>query len=137
MLPLYFLSITTNLIMGLILAFFDKSQKFEDATEEKAAHPILRDTTFLLLLTIFAGFTAIAKLLSPVGTNIIIIGDLLPVLSGVAGTIIFLGRYLNALQNPKKLPEFFNILINSDVIIGYVCIATAALHLLFSPFIFL
>ncbi len=137
MLPFYFLSITTTLIMGLILAFFDKSKKGEDQETSEAKHPILRDSTFLLLLTIFSAFTAIAKMLSPVGSNIVILGDLLPVLSGLAGSIIFLGRYLNSLQEPKSLPSFLNLLINYDEIIGYICIATAGLHLLFSTFIFL
>ncbi len=132
-LPFYFLSITTMLIMGLILAFFDKSKKSEDQAESEAKHPILRDSTFLLLLTIFSGFTAISKMISPVASNIVIIGDLLPVIAGLAGTIIFLGRYLNSLQNPKKLPAFLNVLVNYDEIIGYVCITTAVLHLLFSP----
>ncbi len=117
--------------MGLILAFLDKSSKESEVTS------FLRDQTFLLLLTVFSGFTAISKMISPVGTNIIIIGDLLPVIAGLAGTIIFLNRYLNSMQNPKKLPAFFDILIKNDAIVGYVCLATAVLHLLFSPAIFL
>ena len=137
MLPFYFLSITTNLIMGLILAFFDKTVKGGEPADHENKYPILRDSTFLLLITIFSGFTAISKMLSPVGTNIIILGDFLPVAAGLAGSIVFLGRFLESNANITSVPEFFGFLKNYDELIGYVCLASAALHLLFSKAILL
>ena len=133
MLPFYFLSITTNLIMGLILVFFDKTVRGDEPADRENRYPVLRDSTFLLLLTIFSGFTAISKMLSPVGTNIVILGDFLPVL---AGSIVFLGRYLESNSN-ITLPDFFGLVKNYDEIIGYVCLASSVLHLLFSKAIFL
>lgn len=137
MLPFYFLSITTNLIMGLILVFFDKTVRGDEPADLENKYPVLRDTTFLLLLTIFSGFTAISKMLSPVGTNIVILGDFLPVVAGLAGAIVFLGRYLESNENVTSLPDFFGLVKNYDEIIGYVCLASSALHLLFSKAIFL
>jgi len=136
MLPFYFLSITTNLIMGLILVFFDKTVRGDEPADRENRYPVLRDATFLLLLTIFSGFTAISKMLSPVGTNIVILGDFLPVVAGLAGSIVFLGRYLESNSN-ITLPDFFGLVKNYDEIIGYVCLASSVLHLLFSKAIFL
>ncbi|WP_024468179.1 hypothetical protein [Treponema pedis] len=137
MLPFYFLSIATNLIMGLILAFFDKTKKGDEPADREIPFPFMRESTFLLLITIFSGFTAISKLLTPVGTNIIILGDFIPVVAGLAGSAVFLGRYLESLPNTKTLPDFFNILKNYDEIIAYACLFAAGSHLLFSRFIFL
>ena len=136
MLPFYFLSITTNLIMGLILVFFDKTVRGDEPADRENRYPVLRDSTFLLLLTIFSGFTAISKMLSPVGTNIVILGDFLPVVAGLAGSRVFLGRYLESNSN-ITLPDFFGLVKNYDEIIGYVCLASSVLHLLFSKAIFL
>ena len=136
MLPFYFLSITTNLIMGLILVFFDKTVRGDEPADRENRYPVLRDSTFLLLLTIFSGFTATSKMLSPVGTNIVILGDFLPVVAGLAGSIVFLGRYLESNSN-ITLPDFFGLVQNYDEIIGYVCLASSVLHLLFSKAIFL
>ncbi len=131
MLPFYFLSVATTLIMGLVLAFFDKSKRGDEPADKEIKYPILRDSTFLFLLTIFSGFTAISKMLSPVGPNIMIIGDLLPVLAGLSGTTVFLGRYLESLSEPKALPDVLGIFKTYDEIIGYLCLASSILHLLF------
>ncbi len=137
MLPFYFLSIATNLIMGLILAFFDKSKKGDEPADREIPFPFMRESTFLLVVIIFSAFTAVSKLLTPVGSNIIILGDFIPVVAGLAGSAVFLGRYLESLPNAKTLPDFFAILKNYDEIVGYVCLFAAGSHLLFSKFIFL
>ncbi|UTY28595.1 hypothetical protein [Treponema putidum] len=135
MLPFYFLSITTNLIMGLILVFFDRTVRGDEPADRENKYPVLREPTFLLLVTIFSGFTAISKMLSPIGTNIVILGDFLPVVAGLAGSIVFLGRYLESIS--ASLPDFFGLVKNYDEIIGYVCLASSVLHLLFSKVIFI
>ncbi len=137
MLPFYYLSITTNLIMGLVLVFFDKSKKGIEPADREIKYPVLKDTTFLLLITIFSGFTAISKMLSPVGTNIIILGDFVPVIAGLAGAIVFLGRYLKSLPQQKRLPDFFNFIVDYDEIVGFVCLFAAGMHLLFPKVMFL
>lgn len=137
MLPFYFLSITTNLIIGLVLVFFDKTKKGEEPADREVKYPIFRETTFLLIVMIFSGFTAISKLLSPIGAHLPILGDFFPAISGLAGTVVFLGRYLETFPTVKFLPDFFQLVKNYDDIIGYVCLAASILHLFFSEFIFL
>jgi len=56
--------------------------------------------------------------------------------AGLAGSIVFLGRYLESNSN-INLPDFFGLVKNYDEIIGYVCLASSVLHLLFSKAIFL
>lgn len=131
MLPFYFLSVATTLIMGLVLAFFDKSKNGDEPADNEVRYPILRDSTFLFLITVFSGFTAVLKVLSPVAPNIIIIGDFIPVIAGLSGTIVFLQRYLESRPEPKTLPEFFHIFKTYDEIVGYLCLTSSILHLLF------
>ena len=121
MLPFYFLSVATTLIMGLVLAFFDKSKNGDEPADNEVRYPILRDSTFLFLITVFSGFTAVLK----------IIGDFIPVIAGLSGTIVFLQRYLESRPEPKTLPEFFHIFKTYDEIVGYLCLTSSILHLLF------
>ena len=131
-LPFYWLSITTNLVMGSILSFFD--------TEEASyndRYPFLRDMTFLLILVIFSGTAAVFKLLTPVGGQLPIFGDILPALSGAAGSLIFFSSWWSIAHPEKLLPALFGHLTGFRKLIGYFCLASAILHLFFSPVLFL
>ncbi len=137
MLPFYFLSVATTLIMGLILTFLDKPKNDDSGEDFEGKYPILKDPTFLILLTIFSGFTAVSKMLSPVDSRIIIAGDLIPVIAGLSGSIVFLLRFLDTKTEQPNLPEFLTAFKNYEEIIGYLCLASAVLHLLFSKTLFL
>ncbi|MGP1577529.1 MAG: hypothetical protein ACTTH7_08660 [Treponema sp.] len=131
-LPFYWLSITTNLVMGVVLSFFN-----DEETSYTDRYPFLQDMTFLLILVIFSGTAAVFKLLTPVGGQLPIIGDLAPAVSGSAGTLIFFNRWWVIAHPEKLLPAFFEKLTGLRKIIGYSCLAAAILHLFFSPVLFL
>jgi len=102
MLPFYFLSVTTNLIMGGILVLSAK-----DKEEFAIKYPLLNDPTFLLVLLIFSGISAVFKLLSPVAGNMPVIGDIIPALSGILGCIVLFDRWIKASGNQLTPPAFF------------------------------
>ena len=132
MLPFYFLSVTTNLMMGGILLLSAK-----DKEEFSIKYPLLNDPTFLLVLLIFSGISAVFKLLSPVEGNTPIIGDIVPVLSGVLGCIVFFERWVKASENQLTLPPFFARILTFEQPIGFFCLFAGVTHLLFSSVLFL
>ena len=132
MLPFYFLSVTTNLMMGGILLLSAK-----DKEEFSIKYPLLNDPTFLLVLLIFSGISAVFKLLSPVEGNTPIIGDIVPALSGVLGCIVFFVRWVKASENQLTLPPFFARILTFEQPIGFFCLFAGVTHLLFSSVLFL
>ena len=132
MLPFYFLSVTTNLMMGGILLL-----SAQDKEEFSIKYPLLNDPTFLLVLLIFSGISAVFKLLSPVEGNTPIIGDIVPALSGVLGCIVFFERWVKASENQLTLPPFFARILTFEQPIGFFCLFAGVTHLLFSSVLFL
>lgn len=132
MLPFYFLSVTTNLMMGGILLLSAK-----DKEEFSIKYPLLNNPTFLLVLLIFSGISAVFKLLSPVEGNTPIIGDIVPALSGVLGCIVFFERWVKASENQLTLPPFFARILTFEQPIGFFCLFAGVTHLLFSSVLFL
>ena len=132
MLPFYFLSVTTNLIMGGVLVLSAK-----DKEEFTIKYPLLNDPTFLLVLLIFSGISAVFKLLSPVAGNMPVIGDIIPALSGILGCIVFFDRWVKASGNQLTLPAFFARILNFEQPIGVLCLFAGVTHLLFSHALFL
>ena len=132
MLPFYLLSVTTNLMMGGILLLSAK-----DKEEFSIKYPLLNDPTFLLVLLIFSGISAVFKLLSPVEGNTPIIGDIVPALSGVLGCIVFFERWVKASENQLTLPPFFARILTFEQPIGFLCLFAGVTHLLFSSVLFL
>ena len=132
MLPFYYLSVTTNLMMGGVLILSAK-----DKDEFNIKYPLLNDPTFLLVLLIFSGISAVCKLLSSVAGNTPIVGDIIPALSGILGCIIFFDRWLKASKNQLTLPPFFTRIFTFEQPIGFFCLCAGVTHLLFSQVLFL
>ncbi len=132
MLPFYYLSVTTNLMMGGILILSAK-----DKEDYNIKYPLLNDPTFLLVLLIFSGISAVCKLLSPVAGNTPIVGDIIPALSGILGCIIFFDRWLKASKNQLTFPPFFTRIFTFEQPIGFFCLFAGVTHLLFSQVLFL
>ncbi|EEV20507.1 hypothetical protein E4N71_09070 [Treponema vincentii] len=132
MLPFYYLSVTTNLMMGGILILSAK-----DKEEFNIKYPLLNDPTFLLVLLIFSGISAVFKLLSPVGGSVPLVGDIIPALSGLFGGVVFFDRWLKASENQMTLPPFLAPILNFEQPIGIFCLFAGITHLLFSQVLFL
>lgn len=132
MLPFYFLSVITNLIMGGILLLSAK-----DKEDFSIKYPLLNDPTFLLVLLIFSGISAVFKLLSPIGGTVPLIGDIIPALSGIFGCIVFFDRWIKASEKQLTLPPFFTRILTFEQPIGFFCLFAGVTHLLFSQVLFL
>jgi len=132
MLPFYYLSVTTNLMMGTILVLSAKNKE-----EFTIKYPFLSDSTFLLVLLIFSGISAVFKLLSPIAGTTPLVGDIIPALSGILGCIVFFDRWLKASENQLTLPLFFTRILNFEQPIGFFCLFAGITHLLFSQVLFL
>ena len=132
MLPFYYLSVTTNLMMGAILVLSAKNKE-----EFNIKYPFLSDPTFLLVLLIFSGISAVFKLLSPIGGTAPLVGDIIPALSGLLGCIVFFDRWLKVSENQLALPVFFTRILNFEQPIGFFCLFAGITHLLFSQVLFL
>ena len=132
MLPFYYLSVTTNLMMGGILILSAK-----DKDEFNNKYPLLNDPTFLLVLLIFSGISAVFKLLSPIAGNTPVVGDIIPALSGILGCIVFFDRWLKVSENHLTLSPFFTRILTFEQPIGFFCLFAGVTHLLFSQVLFL
>ena len=132
MLPFYYLSVTTNLMMGGILILSAK-----DKDEFNIKYPLLNDPTFLLVLLIFSGISAVFKLLSPVAGDTPLVGDIIPALSGILGCIVFFDRWLKVSENHLTLSPFFTRILTFEQPIGFFCLFAGVAHLLFSQVLFL
>ena len=132
MLPFYYLSVTTNLMMGAILVLSAKNKE-----EFNIRYPFLGEPTFLLVLLIFSGISAVFKLLSPIAGTAPLVGDIIPALSGFLGCIVFFDRWLKASENQMTLPPFFTRILNFEQPLGFFCLFAGITHLLFSQVLFL
>lgn len=132
MLPFYYLSVTTNLVMGIILVL---SARDKEAFSVK--YPFAQEPTFLLVLLIFSGIASVFKLLSPVAGSYPIVGDIIPALSGLLGCVVFFDRWTQATESTMSLPSFMTRILDFEQIIGFCCLFTGITHLLFSQVLFL
>lgn len=132
MLPFYYLSVTTNLVMGIIIVLSAK-----DKEEFVIKYPVFGDATFLLVLLIFSGISAMFKLLSPIAGTTPFVGDIIPAISGLLGTLVFFNRWLKASDTSLALPPFFTKILTYEQPIGFFCLFSGLTHLLFSQVLFL
>ena len=124
MLQFYFLSIFFNLLTGFVL-FNEKKQIIELS--------VLQDKAFRIVLGVITGVTGVIKLFVVVKTSVVILGDFIPAIAGIAGGITLFLQGDN-----EKMPEWFNkIFVTNKFIVGIVCLAVALLHFVFPGAMFL
>jgi hypothetical protein len=136
MIQFYFLSILLNGLTGYILGFGGDEP---DSSIETVVRPSVNNSTFRLILGILAAVTGLLKLLSPTEGDIPLIGDLVPAVLGLgAGFILIFGYYreLSTVESEKvnRIAEF---LLRHKKWMGFVLLASAALHFLFPKALFL
>lgn len=132
MLPFYYLSVTTNLVMGAIIVFSVKNKE-----EYAIKYPFLVDPTFLLVLLIFSGIAAVFKLLSPIAGTVPLVGDIIPSLSGLLGCVVVFDRWLKTSDTHLSLAPLFVRILTFEQPIGFFCLFAGITHLLFSQVLFL
>ena len=124
MLQFYFLSVFFNLFTGFLLVNDNKQIINLD---------LLKERVFRIVLGAVCAITGIIKLFVVVRTSAIIVGDLIPALSGFIG-----GLCLIIPDTQIKLPEWFNkVFLTNKLIVGFVCLGAAFLHFIFPGALFL
>lgn len=169
MLQFYFLSVLLNVVTGLVLVYatdFNKQTPDEgDAAgqtqpaEKEAAqqggsgvqtkidrfgkiigsNSFFDDMTFRLVLGILTGLVGIMKLLSVVQNDMPVIGDLIPALAGMCGSVCILLEYYKFRTTlephvPSFIKSFFE---GGRKYIGVFCVAAGLLHFIFPKVLFL
>ncbi len=130
MIQIYFLSILSNLLAGLVLSSEHYSEKFEGFAAVRdffSGKPGLRVT-----IGIVSFITGFLKLLSVTKGDVPVVGDILPALSGlVLGVGLLFDRYKERSTVPSKALETADkILLRHKSIYGSVGILVAVLHFL-------
>ena len=138
MIQLYLLSVLLNGFIGFLLVFADagKSDSIESSMKFSIA-----SGSFRLILGILAAIIGILKLLSPVGGQIPILGDLVPALTNIAaGFIIIFGFYReqsSRIDSEGQLDRIGDTFLRYKKAAGIAMLAVAALHFLFPTALFL
>ena len=124
MLQFYFLSVFFNLFAGFVLVN-EKKQIIEIS--------IFKERVFRIVLGVLAAVTGFIKLFVVVKTSVVILGDFIPAVAGVAGGITLLIQE----GEQKFAPWFEKIFVTNKYIVGIACLCAALLHFVFPGAMFL
>ncbi|MBQ0168121.1 MAG: hypothetical protein KBT02_13530 [Treponema sp.] len=122
MMQVYFLSVLFNAAAGLILI-----------TGERSNDTLLSNKSFRLVTGICTLVTGFLKLFIIAQPDIIILGDLLPAVAGLAGGANILIDYYREYTTVEiSLSAFFHkLFITGRKYVGIICIIISVLHFLF------
>jgi len=135
MIQLYFLSILCNGLSGYLLFAGNENEAVEKTR--------LSNPTYHLVLGILSAVVGVLKLLSPNADKILILGDLLPSVSGLAaGFLLIFGIYRQDSSSTSQtetssLNTLGLSLLRFRKSIGLGLLAVALLHFLFPQTLFL
>jgi hypothetical protein len=131
MLPVYFLSIFLNGLLGYLLAF---------GKDDAEGWPFkFNAETLWLIIGGLSFITGILKILSPVTGNVPIVGDLIPALANLGGGFILIFEFYRrhstiASMAADRLGELIE---KNKRMTGFICLGAAALHFIFYSVLFL
>jgi hypothetical protein len=130
MIQFYFLSILLNALTGYLLVMENDTG---DSTLETVFRFSLKNETIRLALGILTMLMGLLKILSSVQGDIPVIGDLIPALAGLgAGFLLVLEYYRGRSgQDSEKTEKVEGILVKHRRWVGFIALASAALHFLF------
>lgn len=124
MLQFYFLSVFLNLFAGFVLV---------NRKKNIIQLSILEERGFCIVLGVICALTGVIKLFVVVNTSVVIFGDFIPALAGMAG-----GLMLFIKDDDEKLPEWIRrFFVPNGFIVGIVCLCAALLHFVFPGAMFL
>lgn len=149
MMQMYFLSIVFNVIAGLILlntkqnsekeVESDKKQKLiQDVNKKLASNEVLSNKTFTLVIGILSLLTGIIKFFCVAKGGLLILGDLIPAVTGIAvGFAILLHYYLSTATTESNLPKFLQVVFIDNIYwVGITSIVVAVLHFIMPGVLF-
>lgn len=122
MFQVYFLSVLTNIFVGLFLI---NENKIEDSQKFSSKKPMI--TLILGLVTLIVG---IVKLFVVAQPDIVFIGDLLPSIAGICGGLCLIINYL-ILYSKNQInlkPMVQKIFVDWKKIIGFSTLVIGILH---------
>jgi uncharacterized membrane-anchored protein len=130
MIQFYFLSILFNAVTGYILC---SERKEDEVSLDMGLKVSFHSDTFRLILGILTMLTGLLKLLSATQGDIPVIGDLIPAIVGFGAGFILVFEYYNSRSslNTEKAEKFVLFLEFNKKWMGFIAIASAALHFLF------
>jgi uncharacterized membrane-anchored protein len=130
MIQFYFLSILFNAVTGYILSI---EQKEDEGSLDTGLKFSFRNDTFRLVLGILTMLVGLLKLLSATRGDIPVVGDLVPAIVGFGAGFTLIFEYYNSRSalNTEKTDKLALFLEHNKKWIGFIAIASAALHFLF------
>jgi len=130
MLQFYFLSIATNLIGGFILASDKIIEKFPNLT---AFAELFKKNSSKMMLGIFTIIFGVFKILSVTKGDIIVVGDIIPALSGIiVGSTLAVESYkMRSTVSTPAVERLDNVFVKNKSLIGIAGIIIGLLHFLF------
>jgi len=133
MLPIYFLSIALNALVGYILVFG------REEAESGTLSLNLDSETTRLLIGVLAAVMGLLKILSPVAGNIPVVGDLIPALAGLGGGFILAFEYFRRRNTvySSGAERIEGLIAKNRKLAGFICLGAAVIHLIFFPVLFL
>ncbi|MBQ6781743.1 MAG: hypothetical protein IJP62_11030 [Treponema sp.] len=162
MLQFYFLAVLLNVLAGLILVyaadftrgtslasddadddmFDDDSDSEEDSGEAGkvfADGSFMNDSLFRMVVGILALLTGVLKLISPIQNDAPFVGDLIPAVACMLGSVsLLLEFYANKLSTEINLPFFLQgIFVTNRRYLGVFCIIAGLMHFIFPRIMFL
>ena len=122
MFQVYFLSVLTNVLVGLFLIFENKAESLPVIYSKKKE--------ISLVLGFSAMVVGVVKLFVVAQPDIVLIGDLLPAVIGIAGGLcLLINYYLQYGKNQILLNSVMQrIFVDWKKIIGFVALFVGVLH---------
>jgi hypothetical protein len=130
MIQIYFLSILSNVLAGLILSAEHYSEKFPGFSAVKEFFS--GKPGFRVGIGVISFLTGFLKLLTVTKGDVPVVGDLLPALTGlILGLGLLFERYKEKTTIPSKtIDKVDNLLLKHKSIYGSIGIVVAILHFL-------
>lgn len=137
MYQVYFLSVLTNIVAGIALAF----ERMDDRLRLHAVFnpELFRHTGFRLAMGVITFVVGFAKLLSVTDGNVPVVGDLLPALSGMVMGFILVFQYYQERTNIRStaVDSVDRVFGRNSGTFGMIGIIVGVVHLLVPGFLFL
>ena len=126
---IYFLVVSTHLMVGLVLSSHFLEEKFETFSP---CVLLLNHNKFKLILGILTILSSLFALLKMSPDDVLIIGDLLPTVSGfLMGSYLGLGFFYESLEeNRSWMKSYVDLLENKGHIFGTIMVIIGLLHFL-------
>lgn len=126
---IYFLVVMTHLLAGLVLGSHFLEEKFESFSSCAA---MLNNGKFKMVLGVITVLSALFTLLKVTPDDVLIIGDLLPALSGfLFGAYLILGFFYESLEESRSwMKSFVDLLEDKGHIFAVASLVIGLLHFL-------